>query len=112
MKELLEKWAELEPKQCHKDPLNPATYYLLGASVNVISDLNVHELGVVQMATQQAIEARGWLWSLSRPSGIGYVPWTATVRRFTLRSYGSPAEALLSAYLLALEAVKTQEVQA
>lgn len=114
MTELLKKWAELEPAWCHVD----------GERASVMTDVGTplerprftaqfHRLGQYEphilAAVIEAIEARGWWWKLHRygtwphlvRGHVGPDPLSAVPR---LGEGPTPAAALLTAYLAALEA--------
>ncbi len=115
MKELLERWAELEPERCEivrdRFAFHCMKMSLLIAEFDSGNDMYADVL--VQAATQQAIEAQGgWTWSLLKDTAGTYKArvWINDVVYHTANSNTSPAEALLTAYLAVLEAVKTEEV--
>jgi len=110
MKDLLERWAETEPNRCeiHTDGL----YYSLNTFPNVlVIETRRWHLPIIQGAVQEAIEARdGLRWHI----GLGGETinwWYAQIDKdgkvigsWEAESSNSPAEALLTAYLSALEA--------
>jgi uncharacterized membrane protein (UPF0182 family) len=125
MKELLEKWAGLENEECRRVGyylIVPETdghqFYVYGDYAN---DLSKSELGRIQMAVQEAIEARQtWAYhvdNIFRPNsgdspcvmGHSAGVWPMDDGIITESSpyfegHGdTAAEALLSAYLAALE---------
>jgi len=105
MKELLEQWAELEPDKCSR---------------NWPDNLNDHAfVAGTQYAVQQAIEARGWIYTLGLDKYGSY--WTRIYRKSISVDYDpvqlgfelsgkSVTAALLSAYLQAIKATKANEV--
>lgn len=110
MKELLEKWAELEPDRCtHRG----------GSEWCVMVDKDWHCLldyrylgHSVRIGVQQAIEARGWDWSMATTQEPTYRLWHASVKCNHDSTIWEPqqysdncsTEALLSVYLAALQA--------
>jgi hypothetical protein len=123
MKELLEKWATLEPARCEKRgyyfTIKPDDYAIYA------DDSGDREtLHIIQAAVEEAIDERGWARQVSnllvRPEDEGYRSVTgaggsATVSRLKNGIYDSTAEhfsvqadtastALLFAYLEALAA--------
>lgn len=118
---LLARWAELEPERCtfieahkgiHNDLYN---FPRLDWSVDIkdlgpeghFSDPDKNcDLACIQGAVQEAIQARGWSWDM-RHNQYGGVGFEATVWDMGPEYHcigQSPAAALLSAYLKALEA--------
>lgn len=113
MRELLEKWARLEPvrivlleggKVRFPPPLN-ATMFCREIELDRVA------AGILLAAVIDAIEARGWEWTLwgdgREREGIVHV--VDSDPKKPRRNYGdglttAPAAALLSAYLAALEA--------
>jgi hypothetical protein len=116
MKELLERWAKLEPTRCegvYRGEGVFSVYVHLGREERVYRI--VHDLvesanaanSWLQAAVQEAIEARGWEWRLSRIVGMYRAlvdPMRESLHDHPGYHAGTPAEALLSAYLTALEA--------
>lgn len=112
MEELLKRWAELEPARCRIELLESVwccgmDRFLIGAEIDAV---------FVQCAVQEAIEARGLFWSVGqRRSGktwlVHYVALVADdpAELRTKLSHGgisdTPAAALLTAYIAALEAL-------
>jgi len=112
MKELLEKWAELESDECYLNCSEDTIYVIDGMQVDVCSNFGKYELAIIQYAIQQAMEARGWDWSvLYNPkkryrANTFYQP---GLDGWCIGLHDScPAEALLSAYLQALESVNDE----
>jgi hypothetical protein len=112
MRQLLQKWAEIEPGRCEKSGKNIFTIQTapdpMEAEAKNIYDpdnLSGLDLAWIQWVVQQAIIARGWRWNLEcyPVTGIceGIVFFGSTHIR---QREGGPAEALLSAYLETLEA--------
>lgn len=119
MKDLLAKWADLEPGLCE---LRAGGSYLVGkitvdgeeAAYRVHPPFTEpHSLMRIQYAVQQAIEARDLNWAISflvdeSEPGYGGSQHTASVftfgKRYVREGEMSAAEAILSAYLKAVEA--------
>ena len=109
---LLRRWAELEPERCILTGYEPYQGY----SVRVKGAMQMADLlhagdYVVQGATQEAIERRGWMWSLDSQymdSGVPLGLCSAIVcDEDDINEHATsdtPAAALLSAYVQALEA--------
>jgi hypothetical protein len=121
MKELLSKWASLEKGRCRES--DPGTYdVIVGGEFDAIlggawesvrepdegwaARSTAFQSALLQAAVQEAIEARGWMGVIGFGGSKG-----ADARVVTSNdddgtdAHGStPAEALLSAYLTALEA--------
>lgn len=93
--ELLERWAQVESERCET-----------GGFVRVGEDwYGFGSPGVVLAAVIEAIEARGFGWAVVRGNGVEGV--TAMVEGGSVhrtRIAPTPAAALLSAYLAAMEA--------
>ena len=111
MRDLLERWAQLEPERVHiGPPLSDigADIRLGGVPFWVTFDtFGVEAPAIVLAATIEAIEARGWTWEVRRDLQGGYPSrvWPLEVGRpVTGWSRNAPAEALLTAYLAAIEA--------
>ena len=109
MEELLKRWAESAPDECKvRDMFGVDRWSLVGMGANYESPFE----GTVILATMQAIEARGFTWQLQRPSIESMGPYRANIywqdgATQTLVGKGkSPAYALLSAYIKALDEVK------
>lgn len=106
MRELLKRWAQLQPSRCNMrtETLGPALVTLGGYGHYYWGE--PASAAVVLAATIEAITARSWMWSLgtvtSRPSIWGFVNPDGT--RSHEGAAATPAEALLAAYLSALEA--------
>lgn len=114
--ELLARWAELEPDRCGAVPPPP---HLAGDYRVRVKDENSWYLvectpGILQAAVQEAIEARGWNWRLSRKGlqadGITWQrfaeiwhPYESWRPIFVMRTE-TPAHTLLDAYVQTLEA--------
>lgn len=122
MKDLLARWAKFEPNRCAGQMLR----WSGGLLVLTHDDfpLDTHDHAVVLAAVKEAIEARGIEWQWHENSTLARLPsGTSQERRFyngiveVRRPSGwyeeylcdSPAEALLSAYLSALEAASSAE---
>ena len=113
----LRRWSELEPERC-KQTSPHDTEVCFDYQVAVASDMffDVSSVSdpiapsVIQSAVQSAIEARGWWFSLKAPLAGVRPDYRAIVSsRERLVSpcdaeASNPAEALLSAYIKALEA--------
>lgn len=110
MRELLKRWAELEPEKIDgeywDDPVTGgAGSEFRIAGVAVYSDLfeiGENDPALIQWAVQEAIKDKNWWFSLSKATdGAGY--WG----RVKIAAFGAynddPAAALLAAYLEALE---------
>lgn len=104
MEKLLERWAELAPDECKKVK---GTWILLGRIVP--KDTFLDFTGILIQRIMQAIEARGWFYNQSNSGVInGEAKYVCSVSRVEKnislkRSNHSPAHALLSAYLTAIE---------
>lgn len=117
MRELLEKWAELEPLRCK--PHNGFNCKLLMGStwlpVHYDADL-VTEQPVILWSTIAAIVARSWEFDLEN-YGTNSDKFIANVfaikppirSQYLAEDRANPAEALLSAYIQALEANRLVE---
>lgn len=120
MKELLQKWSELEPEKCTlQDEVHgygDAHYYWSSIDnfISVPDSESFDEmtsvdrldyLVAIQGAVQEAIEARGWIHSCGINGSGRYWGWVQSGEEMdeTVLSDISIAEALLSAYLKALE---------
>lgn len=101
MKELLKRWAELEPMLCKylSDgvalPVNGEWVFIYAT----LFDANMF----IQYKVQQAIVARGWRFGIQHYSDDFQVWVAAPNGRYCWSNADSPAEALLSAYVKALE---------
>jgi hypothetical protein len=107
MTELLKRWAELEPKRCRFDRKDYEWCVLTSTGWGCM-DEGYLDKGWIQYAVQQAIEARGWEYTSGYRVGRnqmqyhGFVDTLIGANRHTVYSTNSPAHALLSAYLQAL----------
>lgn len=115
MKELLQRWAQLEPDRCEilkgivvilrdREPLCAGEEY-------AYSDSSFAD--TIQGAVQEAIEARGWDWKISshRPGGILWAYLATIIEEDGERDpnlNGSPSKSLLGAYLKAIEQTKEE----
>jgi hypothetical protein len=113
MKELLERWSKVEPSQCQLAGFQIFTV----AGRGICADFTYSYTGTyiyeqelvlawLQYAVQQAIEARKWSFEMKRDCWVFEPSYEATI--WTTKADGwhksdDPAEALLSAYLMALE---------
>lgn len=108
MKELLERWAELEPEWCYTTDESSTfrlSYNLQNGHYINAANLSNEILAIIQRSVQNAIVARNWPFDLSFGS-YGYKAWVQA-------EFGNPAyaeatgvvECLLSAYLKALEVI-------
>lgn len=115
MKELLERWAELEPSRCKIEAW--ADNYGHWVQQDIITvwvgprASGGYKVEIIQHAVQQAIEARGWMWSICRllAGSCGSEIATRDMANLIVSVISSsvhkePSEALLSAYIQALEA--------
>jgi hypothetical protein len=110
MRQLLQKWAEIEPGRCEKSSKNIFTIQTapdpMEAEAKNIYDpdnLSGLDLAWIQWAVQRAIVARGWRFEFRGfSSGLGF---QVELRGAPARDT-NPAGALLKAYLKALEAAK------
>lgn len=106
MRELLERWAKLEPDRCEKSSKKPLFTIRANEDEKNILDsdeLSSLELAWIQWAVQAAIVSRGWYFSLSfHPLRAGYRAEVGGKRKWAEES----TEAFLSAYLAALEVAK------
>lgn len=114
MKELLLKWVELEQDQrCRLNEGSLEFRIDEDAVFNFWPEdypmgFPAYYRALVQLAIQEAIAAKGWTFSLISDEGLNYpLYFDAAVfahhREVTATSYNSSAEALLIAYLHALE---------
>ena len=120
MKELLERWSELEPERCIRNTASTAHHYGCTGPYMVLIDSKFYCLeygldtrcmqAIIQGAVQQAIEARGWGFSCGYNTQFkhywGFV--VATHCDHTEDSQKSTVDALLSAYLKMLRAEVTK----
>jgi hypothetical protein len=107
VKQLLQKWAELEPDACENLYGQTIRLHLSDDSSHgiypLVDDLKIADLALVQWAVQEAIVARGWRFEFRGfSSGLGF---QVELRGAPARDT-NPAAALLKAYLKALEAAK------
>lgn len=112
MKELLEKWSQLEPELCHESSDDPGWFFigrqhddfLHFVSVDGSFEESVY-LSEIQGAVQQAIEAKGWDYEQRCWGGKGKIAYVypPTVEKLIRHDCSTHAEALLRAYLEALE---------
>jgi hypothetical protein len=110
--ELLRMWAKLEPERCEHwtgipvetftAPLGTGHQVLLAADEG--SPSSPLRLAIIQAAVQEAIEARGWKWLISHAQAGHYEAQAGPRSLEPAYSASTPGEALLSAYLAALEA--------
>lgn len=100
---LLRRWAELEPARCRIEL--PESVWCCGMDRFLIG--SQIDLVFIQCAVQEAIEARGWVWRV-RGHGNYAVAWVwfNILSSDHEQTADTPAAALLSAYLQALEALK------
>lgn len=109
MRELLARWAEVEPDVCEDLYGQTIRLHLLDDSTYsihpIVDDLPVSHLAMIQWAVQQAIVARDWSFELSYYSILGSYGAEIDIdsHRSVNRPGSSPTEALLTAYLRALE---------
>lgn len=111
MKDLLKRWAELEPALC-KYTKNDVNILINGLCVSIYTTPFDADM-FVQYAVQQAIEARGLNWDISYLVDESEPPYGGSQHTASVFTYGkryvregqiSAAGAILSAYLKALEA--------
>lgn len=110
MRELLERWAKLEPERCQVGEYY-AHFSLDGFQFRLWHNdvLTPRRSATLLAAVIEAIEARGWDWNL-----MSMLPWNATARRYMatvtyhVKEADSDVAALLTAYLAALEAEAKQ----
>lgn len=106
MRAALERWAQLEPERCSitahaVDLAAPFAFRIHW----VMLDADPINRAALFTAVIEAIEARGWEWNVGttmQPPVQAYV--TTPKRRHLSTRAATPAEALLRAYLTALEA--------
>lgn len=104
IRELLARWAEVEPGRCEKLQIDGSTVWATAGGTKQVynpDELSQVDLAWIQWATQAAIIERGWYVQ------VRYIPrqkqWLASVG-FTYDQEGDgPAEAILSAYLKEIE---------
>lgn len=105
-RKLLELWAELEPARCEKSSKNIFTIEVDGDAKNIYDPDNLTglDLAWIQWAVQAAIIGRGWRYNLECYPVTGICEGLVFFNSSHIRSPGNnPAEALLGAYLEALE---------
>lgn len=74
---LLKRWTELEPDRCS---MVGAMYAIRGWAVSFdFDDRNRLSQAEIQCAVQEAIEERGWSWSISNTSSRGEILYTARI---------------------------------
>lgn len=112
MRELLIKWAELETSRCEKSGKNVFTIEVDGEAKNIYGPDNLTglDLAWIGWAVQQAVVSRGWGYSTGYDRTLVFGNCEADVE-FSPRSGAheqgdNPAEALLKAYLRALEVAR------
>ncbi|HEX7040884.1 MAG TPA: hypothetical protein VF202_12250 [Trueperaceae bacterium] len=112
MRELLEKWAALEPDWCRVDDERASVMADVGTPLERPRfTAQYHRLGQYEpdilASVIEAIEAHGWEWSLWSDGALAEA--TVTIpgeerRKFEKSGGGEPAVGLLMAHLDALEA--------
>lgn len=110
MRELLTKWAELEPARCEPFRVGIFTIWTESGAARQIfgpDDLTDLDLAWIQFAVQQAIVERGWSYKVGHDSHYGW-GYEAEINDSTAedkcaQGHSSAAEVLLIAYLAALE---------
>ncbi|MCK9571440.1 hypothetical protein M0R72_21000 [Candidatus Pacearchaeota archaeon] len=106
MKDMLDRLSQADPNAF-------ATYAKLMRDCNMFIDVRIRP-AILQAVLQEAITSRGWLWSLSaedkgHPLSIAGTPytchlWDEDINEMVMDVSGeSPAQALLEAYLSAIE---------
>lgn len=111
MRELLERWAKLEPAKCEWNGKNIFTIQAGEDARNIYDPDNLSvlyfDLAWIQWAVQAAIVSRGWSYKVGRDShyGFGYEAEIndSTAEDKRAQGHSSAAEVLLAAYLAALE---------
>lgn len=111
MKALLDTWARLEPERCLR--LDDGTIRVDSTAYGWTQVLAFKEPetvlideAMVQHATQEAIEARGWTWRILKPTDGPYEAAVIASPTRTPHIGDTPAEVLLEAYLEALEVLQ------
>lgn len=115
MRDLLERWAQLEPERCaRRSDVESEKYPVVvdlrngNFGLTIAAPVDGHERSYVLGATIEAITERGWWWRLgsfgTNPEIRAYVGPPDPSYAPRPCSGDSPAEALLVAYLSALEA--------
>lgn len=104
MRELLVRWAKLEPDQCRAKAADDVVFVDAPGigPLMFTGDGSPHAQLHVQGAVQAAIEAHGMAWSIDFVNGHG--DYRATVDESESGGEPTAAAALLAAYLDALEA--------
>lgn len=113
MTELLKRWASLEPAWCGVDDERATVMTDVGTPLERPRfTAQFHRLGqyepYILAATIEALTARDWDWSAGNSLQRPYRAQVDTKTRTTVERADSPAEALLAAYLAALEAEADQ----
>ncbi len=122
MKELLERWASLEPERCTTEGVGDyQIVYDNRGHVLYLDDPEFFVPGDVQLAAQEAIEARYDIWLVQNATWAEAGGYYAEIPAYRARvvyadpsnlpSYPTPAEALLAVYLEALQAEKLEAEQ-
>ena len=121
--DLLEEWAELEPKLCRHKPSAGKGFWVRLRSEGDWQEIYTHEvvqhvtLPQLQYAVQEAIEARGWWWELGytedghplrHEAFVTVVEQREVVAYRLAHSQESAAYALLDAYVQALEVAQDE----
>lgn len=114
MKELLQQWAELEPKRCRNSETTLGIELLISKTwINLWgNDASIVE-ALIQLALQQTIESIAWHYE-QRWSGtvkIAYV-YPHNVTKLIRHEADTHAEALLRAYIEALLVTRAHEERA
>lgn len=105
MRELLARWAEIEPDLCKHDRWQdlfkePRDEFRVSGKIAFSDQFRDEpDLAWIQFATQQAIVERGWVYNLEW-DGEWYV-WIND--KWTGQDLENPAKAILEAYIAALE---------
>jgi hypothetical protein len=105
VKALLERWAKLEPERCQTS--DGAVHLGQGFAFMVhwpMLTADPVKVAVIFGATVEAIKARGWDWSVGNTLNRPYSGHIVKPRFTYVQKASTPAEALLTAYLEALEA--------
>lgn len=116
MRELLERWAELEPAWCNVDGERASVMTDVGAPLERPRfTAQFHRLGQYEphilAAVIEAITARGWSWEIRGsgcPASARVTAAEGTYRCIADEPTDPPAFPLLAAYLKALEAEADQ----
>lgn len=112
MKNLLEKWATLEPQLCEDLYGQTIRLHLSDDSSfsihPLINELPIKEMAMIQWAIQQAIVEKGWYFKLNNflndKGFAAKIISDINKEEVTLTISSNPTEALLAAYLKALDA--------